>query len=135
MLPIRSQFRSRGSATSCSREAPTALRDILDGTSATELSAPTPNPIEPLVGSGSLILLSGDRHRRERQLLMPSFHGERMRNYAGVMAKAARDEMNGWKPGDRISMREAAQEITLQIIIRTVFGVDDAGIGARNTRA
>ncbi|NMN96461.1 cytochrome P450 [Nocardiaceae bacterium YC2-7] len=109
------------------------VRDILTAP-ATELSAPTPNPIEPLVGSGSLILLSGDRHRRERQLLMPSFHGERMRNYAGVMAKAARDEMNGWKPGDRISMREAAQEITLQIIIRTVFGVDDADRRAEYTR-
>ncbi|MFH5209150.1 cytochrome P450 [Antrihabitans sp. NCIMB 15449] len=100
------------------------VREIF-GAPATLFSPPTPNPIAPLVGDGSLILLSGERHRRERTLLMPSFHGERMRAYADVMAHAAAEEIESWRPGADIAVRAAAQSITLHIIIRTVFGVSD----------
>ena len=103
---------------------PDGVRDIL-AAPATSFVAPTPNPIEPVVGTGSLILLSGDRHRRDRKLLLPPFHGERMRAYAEVMATAAREETAAWGPGAAVAIRAAAQSITLRIIIRAVFGVTD----------
>ena len=104
---------------------PDGVRDILTAP-PTLFSPPVPNPIEPLLGPGSLILLSGERHRHERLLLMPAFHGDRMRMYAGVMHEAAVAEMADWRPGTRIAIREAAQAITLQIIIRAVFGIEES---------
>jgi cytochrome P450 family 110 len=99
-------------------------RDILTA-SAQNTYAPLPNPIQPIVGKGSLILSSGEEHRQKRRLLMPAFQGERMRARAGVMAEAVVDETRNWRPGDLVTVRSAAQSITLRVIIRAVFGVDD----------
>jgi len=46
-------------------------------------------PLEPIVGPNSMLLLSGARHKRERKLLMPPFHGERMRAYGQIMQSTA----------------------------------------------
>ncbi|MFC9789101.1 cytochrome P450 [Rhodococcus sp. NPDC127528] len=96
---------------------------------------PLPNPIEPLVGANSLILLSGDRHRRERRLMMPAFHGDRMREYGRIAVDAARGEMDHWVPGVPIRVRECARAITLGVIVRAVFGVTDPGRRDEYTRA
>ena len=102
-----------------------AARDILTAPSAV-LEAPTPNPIEPIVGKSSVILVSGENHRRKRRLLTPALHGEQMRARADVMAAAARDEAVSWRPGGRIALRTAARAIALRIIILAVFGVENA---------
>jgi cytochrome P450 len=86
---------------------------------------PMPNPIEPVVGAGSIILLTGAPHRRERSVFLPALHGERIRRYAEVMAEATEDQIATWRPGASIDARDAAQSITLQIIVRAVFGIDD----------
>jgi cytochrome P450 len=86
---------------------------------------PMPNPIEPVVGAGSIILLDDERHRRERARFLPALHGERIRRSAGVMAESAREEVAAWEPGLEIDARDAAQSVTLQIIIRAIFGVED----------
>lgn len=86
---------------------------------------PMPNPIEPVVGDGSVILLDGPPHRRVRALLLPALHGERIRRYTALMTQAAIDEIAQWHPGARIDARDAAQSITLQIIVQAVFGIDD----------
>jgi cytochrome P450 family 110 len=91
----------------------------------TSFTPPMPNPIEPVVGDGSIILLSGDPHRNERARFLPALHGERIRRYAGVMAQAAEDEVANWRTGSLIDARDVAQSITLQIIVRAVFGIDD----------
>ena len=91
----------------------------------TSFTPPMPNPIEPVVGDGSIILLSGDPHKNERARFLPALHGERIRRYAGVMAQAAEDEMANWRTGSFIDARDVAQSITLQIIVRAVFGIDD----------
>ncbi|HKI42924.1 MAG TPA: cytochrome P450, partial [Mycobacterium sp.] len=62
-------------------------RDILTAP-ATLCRAPLPNPIEPVVGQNSLILLSGEAHRRTRSILMPPFRGELMRSYVDLIADA-----------------------------------------------
>jgi cytochrome P450 len=101
-----------------------AAREILTIPAAV-CRAPTPNPIEPIVGRGSLILLSGEEHRRERGLLMPAFHGERMNAYLDTIATTTTEQIRSLRPGDRIAVREFARGIALQVIIRVVFGVAD----------
>jgi cytochrome P450 len=92
---------------------------------ASAFTPPMPNPIEPVVGDGSIILLDGEAHKKERARFLPALHGERIRRYTDVMAQAAVDEIAGWYPGATVDARDAAQSITLQIIVRTVFGIDD----------
>jgi cytochrome P450 len=70
---------------------------------------PLPNPIEPVVGQGSLILLSGERHRKERARLLSVLRTDRVRNYADAMAQAARDELRKWQPGHLVDMGDAAR--------------------------
>jgi cytochrome P450 len=101
-----------------------AVREFLT-LSSTATAPPTPNPIGPVVGEGSIILLSAEAHRRERARLLSALSAERVRGYAAGMAQAARDEIAQWRPGDEIDVRDIAQTITLRIIIRAVFGVED----------
>jgi cytochrome P450 len=99
-------------------------RDILTAP-ATLCRAPLPNPIEPVVGENSLILLSGEAHRRTRSILMPAFRGERVRSYVDLIADATNDEIATLQPGDQLVVCDAAQAITLDVVIRLVFGVTD----------
>ena len=87
------------------------------------LSAPTPNPIEPIVGPSSVILTSGDQHRRQRRLLSPAFRGAQMRGRARAMAQAVTADSARWRAGDRITLHQVSQAITKRIIIQTVLGV------------
>jgi len=108
-------------------------RDILTAPAAL-CRAPLPNPIEPVVGQNSLILLSGEVHRRTRSILMPAFGGERMRSYVDVIADATNDEIATLRPGDQLVVRDAAQAITLDVVIRVVFGVTDRARRAEYAR-
>ncbi|HET7742750.1 MAG TPA: cytochrome P450 [Mycobacterium sp.] len=92
---------------------------------------PTPNPVEPVVGDGSIILLDGVRHKHERARFLLALHHERVRRYTGVMVEAALDEIAKWQPGMTIDTRDAAQSITLQIIVQAVFGIDDRNLRDR----
>ncbi|WP_054815235.1 cytochrome P450 [Nocardia arizonensis] len=92
------------------------------------LEPPRPNPIEPLVGSASLILSSGERHRADRALLTPAFHRARVRELGRVIRDSALDEIGraeSWRPGARVDSRAAARAITLRVILGAVFGGDD----------
>jgi cytochrome P450 len=108
-------------------------RDILTAP-GTLCRAPLPHPLEPLIGQNSLILLSGEAHRRTRSILMPAFHGERMRGYVDVIADATKDEIAALQPGDQLVVRDTAQAITLDVVIRVVFGVTDRACRAEYAR-
>jgi cytochrome P450 len=79
----------------------------------------------PLLGHHSVLLLDDAAHMRQRKLMLPPFHGERMRRYQDVMAEAAREEIERWPLGEPHAVRDATQRITLEVITRTVFGVQD----------
>jgi cytochrome P450 family 135 len=85
----------------------------------------------PLLGHHSVLLLDDEAHMRQRKLMLPPFHGERMRRYQEVMAEAAREEIERWPLGEPYAVREATQRITLEVIMRTVFGVQDESRRAR----
>jgi cytochrome P450 len=83
-------------------------------------------PLEPLMGKNSVLLLDGPEHMRQRKLMLPSFHGERMQRYGDLMREIAEDEIKRWPVGDPFPLRPRTQAITLEIIMRAVFGIDDA---------
>jgi cytochrome P450 family 135 len=80
----------------------------------------------PVLGSHSVLLLDGDAHMAQRKLMLPSFHGERMRGYEQTMAEVATRELERWPAGEPLSAWPTMQAITLEVIMRTVFGVTDA---------
>ena len=80
--------------------------------------------LKPMLGENSMILLSGDRHKRQRQLLMPSFHGDRIRNYSEKICTIASEVINSQGIGKPFSTRSVMQEITMRVILHTVFGLD-----------
>lgn len=99
-------------------------REILTAP-ASVCTSPRPNPIESIVGEGSLILLSGEHHRRMRGLLTPPLRGEHVLAYVDVIAAAAAEAVEPLQPGDTVAVRELARVIALDVIIRVVFGVTD----------
>jgi cytochrome P450 len=83
------------------------------------------NIIQPLVGANSLILLDGDRHLQQRKLLMPTFHGERMRAYGELIWKITNQVTSQWSIGKPFIARRNMQEISLTVILRAVFGLKE----------
>src|SRR5687767_8099711 len=83
-------------------------------------------PIRPLIGERNVLLLDGPEHLRRRKLVLPPFHGERMRAYAPIVVEAFEREVASW-PADRPhAVLGGMQRITLDVILRAVFGVEDA---------
>ena len=84
-----------------------------------------------ILGSNSLLVLDGARHRRERKLLAPPFHGDRMRLYGEMMCEITDKSIDTWPLETPFPIQPRMQDITLDIILRAVFGVDD---DARHSR-
>ena len=80
----------------------------------------------PVLGSGSMLLLSGEAHRRERKLVMPMFHGDRMRAYASIMAESANRAAKKHSPGATVALQDLMTDITLDVIVHAIFGGEDA---------
>jgi cytochrome P450 len=82
--------------------------------------------LEPVLGSRSLLLLDGKDHIRHRRLMLPSFHGERLKGYGDLMRAIALEQVEEWPHGRPTRMQPRMQAITLEIILRVVFGLDQA---------
>jgi cytochrome P450 len=87
--------------------------------------------LQPVVGRNSLILLDEDAHLSQRRLMLPAFHGEQVARLTDVMAQVAGDEVDRWPRDEAIALHPRLQALTLEIILRTVFGLDE---GARLER-
>jgi cytochrome P450 len=79
----------------------------------------------PVMGEHSLLLQDGDQHKRARRLLMPAFHGAALRGYEAVVTELAREEVARWTPGVAFRTLERMSALTLEVILRVVFGVTD----------
>jgi cytochrome P450 len=90
--------------------------------------------MEPVTGPSSILLLDAERHLRMRKLMLPPFHGEAIARYAELIEEITRREIDAWRPGDTVRTRRVAQRITLEVIIRAVFGVTDAARAAELKR-
>ena len=81
--------------------------------------------VRPLFGDESLLLQLGDRHQSQRKLLMPPFHGERMRSYGQLVCKITNKAIAQLPLNQVVSTRAAMEEISLQVIFKAVFGLDE----------
>jgi cytochrome P450 family 135 len=79
----------------------------------------------PMLGSRSVLLLDEQEHMAQRKLMLPSFRGARMRSYEQVMREVAVREVERWPLGAPLSAWPTMQAITLEVILRTVFGVEE----------
>lgn len=94
-------------------------------TSPDELGNIQPN-LSRLFGTGSVFALEGDDHRRRRRLLAPPFHGKSMKNYESIIEEETLREIAGWKEGESFATLPPMMRITLNAILRAVFGADGA---------
>ena len=83
--------------------------------------------LQPVMGARSLLLLEGREHLARRKLMLPPFHGERMRAYEEVVRDATAQELATWRAGEPFPIHPRMQAITLEVILRAVFGVTDEG--------
>jgi cytochrome P450 len=107
--------------------SPEALQVILTSDDSGLFEAPGDlnSVVEPVLGAQSLIGLSGDPHRRMRQLLMPAFHGERMRSYGKLIQNITQEVMEERIIGKAFSVRKTTQKISMRVILRAVFGLNE----------
>jgi len=81
--------------------------------------------LEPALGPNSVLTLDDAPHLRQRKLLLPPFHGERVERYGELITEITRREMESWPIGEPFALRPHTQRITLAVIMRAVFGVHD----------
>ncbi len=94
------------------------------------VAAFNPGHLIALLGPGSLILLDGARHKRERKLLTPPLHGAGMRSYAGIIRASALRRAAAWRVGEPMVVQDTTQALSLDVIVEAVFGVRDPVRGA-----
>ena len=94
--------------------------------------------LAPVVGQNSVILLDGDAHLSQRKLMLPAFHGEKMQALSGLMTEVAEREAEQWPRDEPVALHPRLQNLTLEIILRAVFGLDPGprldGLRERLTR-
>ncbi len=90
-----------------------------------ELGNIRPN-LSRLFGSGSVFALDGDDHRRRRRLLAPPFHGKSMKNYERIIEEETLRESADWPEGRPFATLPSMMRITLNAILRAVFGAEGA---------
>ncbi len=96
----------------------TANPELFDTNSANDI-------LLPLLGEHSMILLGGKKHQRQRKLLMPPFHGDRLRTYGELIHNVTKGVISQWQIGKPFAVRSSMQEISLQVILNAVFGIHE----------
>jgi cytochrome P450 len=81
--------------------------------------------MEPVTGPSSILLLDAERHMRMRKLMLPPFHGEAIAHYADLIEQITNREIDTWRQGETVRTRTVAQRVTMEVIIRAVFGISD----------
>src|SRR6185436_15830469 len=82
----------------------------------------------PLLGQHSLLLLDGERHLHERRLMLPPFHGARMEAYGATMRDMTDAVIDRWPIDQPFRIHPEMQRITLEVILRTVFGLAEGEV-------
>ena len=104
--------------------SPEAVKTVLTAPPHVAPSAAAASPIAPVMGPSSVITLIGPEHMRQRRLLLPPFHGERMREYEDLIVHATRRDTASWPLGSPMRLGVRTRAITLEVILRAVFGVE-----------
>jgi cytochrome P450 len=102
---------------------PHAVRQVFQAPSEQLRAGEANSLLGPVLGERSVLLLDGGEHLRQRRLMLPSFHGQRMRAYESVMQAAADEAIASWPVGRAFSVLPSMQALTLEVIMSAVFGV------------
>jgi cytochrome P450 family 110 len=101
------------------------IRQVFTGKPEDLHVGPVNRVVEAVVGKHSLLLLDGQEHIQERRMMTPPFHGERMLAYGLSMRESASRSIDRWPRGGAFTLHEMFQDITLDIILKTVFGLSE----------
>ena len=82
------------------------------------------SPLRPILGANSVLCLVGERHMRERKLLLPPFHGEAVQRYVAKIKEIAEAEIDRWEVGRTFALAPRMQAVTLDVIMGGIFGVE-----------
>src|SRR3954464_12626107 len=82
------------------------------------------SPRRPIVGPNSTLTALGERHMRQRKLLLPSFHGQAIARYTAMIEQAAEREIDRWPVGEPFALAPRMQAITLDVIMAGIFGIE-----------
>jgi cytochrome P450 len=104
---------------------PEAIKQVFTGDPALLHAGEANAILRPMLGPRSVLLLDGRAHMSQRKLMLPAFHGERMAAYAGLITEAAEREVASWPTGTTVAVRPRMQALTLDIVMRAIFGSRD----------
>ncbi|MGH2894866.1 MAG: cytochrome P450 [Solirubrobacteraceae bacterium] len=122
---IRVPTRSEAFVVTCH---PDHVRSLLKADPADAPSLTGESPLRPILGPNSVLTSVGARHMRQRKLLLPAFHGEAVQAYVEMIADVARQEIDHWPVGAPFALAPRMQAVTLEVIMRGVFGVGVASV-------
>jgi cytochrome P450 len=105
--------------------SPEAIQEIFSGDAEVFHAGEGNAIIRPFLGSHSLLMLDGPEYRRHRKLMLPAFHPKRIAEFGSMMDEVAARKVAAWKPGVPFSAHARMLDISLEIILRTVFGMND----------
>lgn len=105
--------------------SPEAVREVFRGNSAILRAGAANALLQATLGQSSLLLLDGEEHLRERRLMLPPFHGERMRGYGPLIEEVARREIARWPAGRPFAVAPSFRRMALEVIVRAIFGVEE----------
>jgi cytochrome P450 len=114
---------------------PDAIRGLFTGDQSDLLAGEANSILEPILGKHSVLVLDGPEHLRQRRLLLPPFQGSRVAGFRDVITEVAEREVDGWRPGTRLVLRERMRALTFEVISRAVFGVTEPQRVAQLRRA
>lgn len=107
---------------------PEHIREVFAGSPSVFHAGKGNAMLEPIMGEHSVLIIDGDEHLRTRKLLMPAFNGAALRGYGELMASLAAENVESWPVGQPFAVHPRMNAVTLEIILRVVFGLGD---GAR----
>jgi cytochrome P450 len=105
---------------------PAAIKEVFTGDPEVLHAGEANALMEPVLGPNSVLLLDERPHMRQRRLLLPAFHGDSIRRYAELIGEVARREVGSWPLGRAFPLRPRMQAVTLEVILRAVFGIREA---------
>jgi len=123
-LTIVDKCQSLSTKLTTKSSSPEGLQQLLTRDSK-EFYAPSNGLLQVVMGDNSIFCLESDRHKRERKLLMPPFHGDRMRSYGDTICELTEQIFNQLTPDAHFSARNIVQNISIEIILKVVFGIHE----------
>ncbi|MGH2891028.1 MAG: cytochrome P450, partial [Solirubrobacteraceae bacterium] len=103
---------------------PDHVRSLMSADPADAPSLTGESPLRPILGPNSVLTSVGERHLRQRKLLLPAFHGEAVARYVEMIAEVAERDIDGWPIGEPFPLAPRMQAVTLEVIMRGVLGIE-----------